>query len=123
MLADHLARKNLAVVHREILEQRELLRCELDRSDVPRNGSIDGVEDKIGVTYLCRLDIGLTANERSHTSQKLTEVERFAEIIISARVQSLDTVLDTVECREHKDWGRDALGTQVTTDLTSILLR
>ena len=61
--------------------------------------------------------------ERADAGEELVELERLGEIVVGARVQSADHVLDGVAGSEHEDRSVTTFPSELVGDLESILLR
>ena len=59
--------------------------------------------------------------ERADAGEELVELERFGEVVVSARVQSAHHVLHGVAGGEHEDRRGSSLASQLIGDLESVL--
>ena len=103
LFQQHGARDDMPGMPHQIFEQAELARQQVDRLARPRHAARDQVHFEIG-----DLEPGLgaaAAGQRLEPRQKLGEGEGLAEIIVAARAQALDAVLDVAHGAQHQNRG------------------
>src|SRR5687767_7431656 len=100
MLEDRAAFHELAAMQRQVLDERILLRRELDRRSAARHGARNGVDANVAALECGCWRARSPANERAQTRHELVERKRLGEIIVCARVEQGDLVLDRVTGRQ-----------------------
>ncbi len=124
MLEQVFLTEHLVDVGHEVTQQRELLGSEVEVAVVAAGPLLGVVKfDVADNNDRCRAT-GLTSQERAHTSGELAERERFDQVVVSAVVETLNTLVDRIAGGEHKDAWRVALlgriGPKLLTDFESI---
>ena len=123
MFGDVGARDDFARAAREVFEQRVLLRRQVDAApgapDLPRAR----VHFEVVHFYRVRLKALPAPQQRAYVREQLAEVEGLRQVVVRARVESLDAVVNRVARRHHKDWHGRACGAQFAADLEAVFAR
>ena len=116
VLDDERARdRAIAVAHQE-LEQRVLLRLEIDPAPCPRDDPSDGVHLEIRESQP-RLARTAAAQQRAKPRRELGQRERLGHVVIRAAIQPADTILDRVFRREDQHRQRGLVPADVAQHL------
>ena len=114
------AREHAARPAHERLEQRELLRRELDLGvaapDAPRGRVEAQVADREHRRPLGRAAPG----ERPQPGEQLGERERLRQVVVGAGVEAADAILDRVARGQHQHRRPDAVRAQPAADLDAV---
>jgi len=111
-----------ARVEHEHLQQPVLRSGQLDERLVDHRPVARAVElelledDRVGVA----VPAAGTAQQGAHPSLQLADVERLDQVVVGARVEAVDAVLDRLPRGEHEDGDPVARGAQAATDLETV---
>src|SRR5436305_6941096 len=97
------------------LQERELARRQVDRAATARHGGGGRVERQVPGFKDSGPFGAASPYEGAQASEKLPERERFDEVVVGARIQASDPVLDPVARRQHQDRCPPAVRPQLPT--------
>ena len=106
----------IAVAHQK-LEQRELLCRELDGTARASNAVCAQVDLEVGDAHGLGQRRGTAARQRVQASDELAKGERLGEIVVGARIESLDAIVDRVARGEHQHGRAHAALAQRATEV------
>src|SRR5262245_23897959 len=104
----HLARYHPAGMAEQVLEDLELLRGQVQKLGSSRDAPSDEIHLDIVVLQLQHLIHPPAPKQSANTGEQFREGEGFDEVIIGATVESVNSVVDRVPCREDQDRCLDA---------------
>src|SRR3954470_18989907 len=122
VVEQRLTRHDEALVAHQVLEQLELARREVDPALVPEDLARVRVEAQVGHDQRGAAAGRAAAQERPQPGEQLLALERLVQVVVGARVEPRDAVVEAVARGEHQD--RDVTATaQPARDLDAIELR
>ena len=95
--------QHLPRMEHEQLEESELSARQVDRAAGTSHLARDRVELEIREVQGAVVAGGSPAQQRAQAGEELAERERLDEIVVGARVETVDSVLDRVARRQHQD--------------------
>jgi len=118
-LEDRPALEHLARVAQEQLEQEELGLGQVDRPVAAADVARHGVEHEVGEAELLvgRLD---PSQQRAQPRLQLAQRERLDQVVVGARVEAGDAVVDGVARGQHQDRGAIAAAAHAPADLEAV---
>src|SRR6478672_442068 len=109
-----------AGVPHEVLEQRVLLRGEVDLALTTTGRVTPRIDDEVGDGELGLKDVAAAPDESAEPREELAEVEGLGEIVVGAGVEAGDLVVDGIARREHEDGHVDAFSSDLSADLETV---
>ena len=110
---DRRLRDDPAGVAQQVFEQRELARAQLDRLRAALHLARQQVEREVAGRQPGRLGgAGRAADERLHARQQFREGERLGQVVVAARLQAADAIVDGPPGAEDQDRHPDAPGAE-----------
>src|SRR2546423_7929173 len=119
-LEDDRPREDLARIHHEELEQRELGARELDRIAVAPHLTRPRVELQVGEAKNLVGAVGGPAQQRADPGDELLQGERLRHVVVGARIEPGHPVLDLVAGRQHQHGHTVSRPAQTPADLEPV---
>src|SRR5690242_11841953 len=121
MLQEHGSRDHLTDIASKILQQFKLTRQQFDFLTSPPGDPLQQIDLQVADPQYRLLDDGATAaGERVDTRHHLLRGERLYQIVVAARAQTADAIIDFAESAEDQRRRGDPLLSQPTNDFDSI---
>jgi len=93
---DHRLGEHASLVTKQILEQLVLTRAQVDRPSIPLGASAEQVERQAPQGQPCRFGLpGRSPDERLQTRQQFCKRERLRQVVVAARLQAFDAIVDS----------------------------
>src|SRR5271166_2734783 len=121
MLGNFRATNHAVGIARQEFKERIFLGCKRNRTISALGRLRPGIELQIAHENLCGAQLSGTAQQCTQARQQFAELKWLRQIIIGARVQSLDAIVDGIPRREHQDGHALFAGSDRTASSEAIL--
>ena len=124
LFEQHRARDKPALRAHQEFEQPEFARLKVDRLSAAAHGAGDEIHFEIaGLEQGLRSSQGRTAGERGEARHQFLEGEGLDEIVVAARLESVDPIVDAGEVGEKEHRRRDAVPAHQRDDAEAVQFR